>query len=83
MVLLDIAGASAAAFSFGAMIIDLPDYMSTTKNKTVRALAGTPSRVAMDSGLFIGTAAISSISLSANASSFATGSRLALYGIKG
>lgn len=73
------------ADTFGAFIIDVPDYASTSKNKTFRAFGGYDSNgqgtLRVQSGLFVNTSAITSISLSQN--TFKTGSVFALYGIKG
>ena len=80
--------ASSTADSFGAGIIDLLDYASTTKNKTVKTFAGyatTANDVRLSSGVWNSTAAVNSFTLT-NASStsyFTTTSRFSLYGIKG
>jgi hypothetical protein len=74
-----------------AQIIDVIDYTSTSKNKTVRILAGYDNngditsqygRSVMASGAFYNTSAITSLSIVANAA-FDTTSTFALYGIKG
>jgi hypothetical protein len=78
-----------SAFSGG--IIDIHDYASTTRNKTLRAFCGvdnntasTNYEVALTSGLFNSTNAITSIKLEHSANSnFSTGTNFALYGIKG
>lgn len=74
----------------GAGIIDIHDYASTTRNKTVRAFSGVETnnsgsgdRINLDSGLWISTSAISSVTLYLDGSNFATTSQFALYGIKG
>lgn len=74
----------------GTSIVDVHDYASTTKNKTIRALAGgdanlasTNYRVALSSGLWISTSAITSITITCGSTAFATSSTFALYGIKG
>jgi len=74
---------------YGAAIIDIHDYASTTKNKTVRALSGsdmnsgnTNSQIRLVSGLWANTSAITSITLSDTAYFFAAGSTFSLYGIK-
>jgi hypothetical protein len=72
-----------------SLIVDIHDYASTTKTKTVRVfmgcdINGTPSRILISSGLWNSTAAISSLSLiTESASSFRTTTQLALYGVKG
>lgn len=82
---------SGASFTnmFAAVIFDLHDYASTTINKTIRAFSGndanqasTNRAVALSSGLWINTAAITSIQINAVVS-FAAGTTFALYGIKG
>jgi hypothetical protein len=83
--------ASAGASVFGATIIDILDYTSTTKNKTVRALGGLAGVVATDnqrvdlvSGALYSTSAVTSLSYFWETSdNFSTGSRVSLYGIKG
>lgn len=75
----------------GTSIIDLENYSSITQNKTLRALAGANvnsssafiSFVGLFSGLWINTAAITSISLRSGSGNFATSSVFSLYGIKG
>ncbi len=77
---------------FGATVIDILDYASTTKNKTVRTLNGLSNNqtsenfIGLSSGLWMNnTTAISSISLFNNTSAndIAQYSHFALYGIKG
>ena len=74
----------------GASIIDIHDYASTTKNKTVRSFTGrdsnsgdTTSFVRLSSGVWLSTAAITSIQLLDLGGNFTTSSTFALYGIKG
>jgi hypothetical protein len=74
---------------YGASIIDIHDYVSTTKNKVTRAFAGandntssTEFKVSLNSGLWLDTSAITSIGLLAP-NNFKAGSTFALYGIKG
>lgn len=73
--------------SFGVQIIDIVDYASTTKNKTVKTVSGDDlngsGRIYLNSGLWINTAAITSITLYSTSGSFTTTSTFALYGIKG
>lgn len=72
-------------------IVDILDYGSTTKNKTIRIFQGfdkngTGGYIEIASGLWIQTTAISSISLYAAGTStstyFTTDTIIALYGIK-
>jgi len=70
-------------------IIDVHEYASTTQNKTIRVFSGTDNNgtgeVALISGLFGATTAISSFQLTVGGTTFlaAGGSTFALYGIKG
>ena len=75
---------------YGVSIIDIHDYASTTKYKTVRSFMGADANTAsaswtvrLTSGLWRSTSAITSITLDVLISGFATGSTFALYGIKG
>jgi len=75
---------------YGVGIIDLLNYASTTQNKTLRSFAGfdtngatSANRVTLSSMLWMNTAAINSIKLSASDGSWTVGSTFALYGIKG
>jgi hypothetical protein len=63
-------------------IIDLLDFQSSTKNKTVRAFNG-GGEVSLTSGVWLSTSAVTSVSLRPDAGNFITGSRFSLYGIKG
>jgi hypothetical protein len=73
--------------TMGVGIIDIHDYTSTTKNKTLRGFGGRDNNgsgnIKLHSGLFVNTGAITSITLTHNASSFTTASTFALYGFKG
>lgn len=83
--------ASVGSSTFGAAIIDIVDYASTTKYKTLRSFAGananlanTQYKVALQSGLWMSTSALTSITFTNdNADSFVAGTTFALYGIKG
>ena len=77
---------STTANSFGAGVVDILDYTSTTKNKTVRALYGLvddSTRIVLLSGLYAQTTAVSSLTLTAGANNFTSASRFSLYGIRG
>jgi len=82
--LLDAMASSTTANRVSAGIIDILDYSSTTKNKTVRALYGQIGlrRIYIASGLIDLTNATTSISLRTS-DNFTTLSRFSLYGIKG
>jgi hypothetical protein len=82
--------ASATANVYGAMVLDLLDPYSTTKNKTVRVLSGSAGSgvqnwIALMSGVRLNTASITSLTfLEPNSgSNFVAGSRFSLYGIRG
>ena len=70
------------------MIIDLIDYASTTKNKTIRVFAGCDdngggyNEVSLSSGLYNSTTAITSLTL-AYSGAYQSGTTISLYGIKG
>ena len=70
---------------FGASILDVLDFSSTSKNTTFRFLAGSvPSNqeeINLTSGLYANTAAVTSIEFTVSGDA-ATGSRFSLYGIK-
>jgi hypothetical protein len=74
---------------FGTNLIDIIDYASTSKYKTARSFFGADLNdtsgsgiVGLQSGLWMSTAAISSITLTIGASFWTTTSTFALYGIK-
>lgn len=73
--------------TFGSGIIDIIDYNSTTKFKTMRSLSGfiynpTPNRLDVMSGCWRSTNPITSIDISL-AGAGAVGSTFSLYGIRG
>jgi hypothetical protein len=72
---------------FGAMILDIHDYTSTTKNKTVRTFIGGDANgsgsVVLTSSVWLNTSAVTSLSFVSPAYNWATGTTFALYGIKG
>lgn len=71
----------------GTSIIDIHDYSSTTKNKTIRVMRGCDvngsGEMRLSSGLFLSTNAISSIELYSLVGSWTTSSTFALYGMVG
>lgn len=74
------------ANTFGAGVIDLLDYSSTSKNSTIRAFFGTDmnntnGRVGLASGLWDSTSAVTSVKLS-HYNTFAQHTTAALYGVK-
>jgi len=80
--------ANVTANVFATAIVDIHDYVSTSKNKTVRAFSGydtnSAGNVWLQSGVWLNTNAITSITITNNATSnFVAGSVFSLYGIKG
>ena len=74
------------ASTYGAVLIDILDYGSTTKYKTLRGFSGADVNGSGNSnivsGLWMSTSAITSIQMVAEAQAFKAGSTFALYGIK-
>ena len=81
----DAGGGTSTNSAMGATIWDIHDYASTTKNKTVRTINGYDENgagtIELSSGLFISTNAITSLRVFGI--TFAAGSIISLYGIKG
>ena len=78
-------GNNAGANQFTAQVIDLLDFSSSSKNKTLRFLAGNAgsfNSIRLHSGLWMSTAAVTSIDLKTTVGSWATGSRFSLYGLR-
>ena len=71
---------------FGPQVWDILDYTNTNKNKTVRVLGGSDENgsgyVGLNSGLWINTAAITSINISSVSLNFNQYTTFALYGVK-
>ena len=82
-----IASANATASVFGVSVIDILDYASTNKYKTIRALTGIDNNgsgaVSLTSGNWRSTSAITSIKISAQVGDLVQYSQFALYGVKG
>jgi hypothetical protein len=83
-----ITNTASAANCFGAFVIDILDYTNTNKYKVNRALSGREDATAgalwFESGLWVNTNAISSITIIPNTGpNFVQYSQFALYGIKG
>lgn len=75
------------ASSFGAVVMDILDYTSTNKNKTVRTLTGKDLNGSGYIGLYSGVttssiSAVTSITLYPQGGNFAQYSHFALYGIR-
>jgi hypothetical protein len=78
------AGGGLTSGQFAASVIDILDFASSTKNKTIRSLSGSDGvTIYLLSGLWINTAPITSITFTSDTTAFATGSRFSLYGIRG
>jgi hypothetical protein len=77
-------GNSSSSNAHGAMVLDVTDAYSTTKNKTFRALTGGTdlNRIRLISGSLALTNSITEIKLIDAFASFNTGSRFSLYGIR-
>jgi hypothetical protein len=77
---------NATTSGFGAGILDLLDFSSTSKNKTVRIFAGqtvsATRYLALASGFYNSTNAITSMTFTFPNANALTGSRFSLYGIK-
>lgn len=75
--------------TFSGTVIDVLDYTSASKNKTIRALGGVAPastlQVQLASGLWISTAAVTSLSFfdGMNVTNFMVGTRISLYGVLG
>lgn len=89
MALADLGGVFAASASqyFASSVIDVLDYASTAKNKTVRILNGQDrngyGRIQLQSGLWYATPqAITSLTFTTDGTAYAEGSQFALYGVK-
>jgi len=82
-----IPGSTAAANIMAVGYIDILDYASTTKNKTVKFTTGNDrngsGQIRSGSVSYLSTTAISSIQLRPDPTGFTTTSTFALYGIKG
>jgi len=69
---------------FGGGVIDILDPFDTNKNTTIRAFGGETANnyVAIHSGAWYNTAALTSITIDQFGTNFVTGSRFSLYGLK-
>jgi hypothetical protein len=75
-----------ATSAFSAGVTDFLDYSSTTKNKTIRAFTGVQSTnkfIALWSGAWYNTNAISSMEFFSGGTGWISGTRISLYGIRG
>lgn len=70
---------------FSVGYLDITDYASSVKNKTIRSFSGYPdatSRIEFGSGLWKNTSSVNSIKLFPEQNGFRAPSRFSLYGIK-
>lgn len=78
--------ASATASIMGVTLIDILDYGSTSKYKTIRIFNGDDRNgagyVYINSSLWMSTSAVNSVQIKTNSGNFTTASTFALYGIK-
>ena len=79
---------SSTANAFGAAVIDILDFASTSKNTTFRVLSGDTiaPQVTLSSGLYVSTSAVTSVTMFASFTAgrnWDTNSRFSLYGSKG
>ena len=80
------AGGNTTTNAFTGAVVDILDAFSTTKNKTIRSFVGISANITyvnLHSGVYISTAAITSMTISPLSANLATGSRFSLYGIRG
>lgn len=81
-------GTSISSNIYAAGIIDILDYTNTNKNKTIRSFGGMAvssyNEITLSSGLWLSTAAITSLVVLNQSSPYQidSGSRLSLYGVK-
>lgn len=68
-------------------IVDILDYTSSAKNKTIKVFTGQDANgsglIMVNSGLWLSTSAITSITINTQSGNWATTAQFALYGIKG
>ena len=80
-------GATETSGVFSPTVLDLLDFSSTTKNTTLRgssAWVGGTKRLAFHSGLWMNTAAVTSITFTPHdGNNIVAGTRISLYGSKG
>ena len=73
---------------FSGFVIDILDFSNTNKNTTMRSFGGNSQAVgfntalALRSGLWNNTAAVTSLTFTNSGGNFVSGTRLSLYGVK-
>jgi hypothetical protein len=85
MELNQVLGSTSPTGSFSAFVTDILDFSSTTKKTTVRTFQGSlvSDQVALLSGLYDNTAAITQISFGVESGNYIAGCRFSLYGLRG
>ena len=83
-----ITGADQDANNFGTGVIDILDFLNTSKNTTIRSLGGSTDAdrpvVVFSSSLYNATTAVTTLEFTCqNGGNLVSGSRFSLYGIKG
>ena len=77
---------NASTSKYGAAVVDILDFSQTTKNKTIRSLTGeigASNSIALHSGFFNSTAAVTSVTVYQPKANIESGSRFSLYGLRG
>lgn len=78
--------ATSTASAFSAYVTDILDYSNVNKNKTIRSLGGFDANgsgeIDLMSGLWMNTAAITTLSIRPSTANYAQNSSFALYGVK-
>jgi hypothetical protein len=81
--------ANEPANTMAGLIIDIMDYSSTSKNKTLRSsnvynsnAGAAPEQIRLNSGAWASTSALNSITLTSELGNYTTASTFALYGVK-
>jgi len=81
------AGGTATSGVFAGLIIDILDFASASKNKTLRTLSGVDNNgngeVRFSSGLWRNTNPVNSITIDGRGENYVQYSQFALYGVKG
>ena len=81
---IDMSSIAATSTTYNAGIMDIADYASTSKYKTIKEfLRNSNNQIYLESGLWLNTSAISSIAVRTPTQPFSTTTRVSLYGIKG
>ena len=86
----DAPGSYGAANAYGSSIVDIIDYSSTTKYKTIKSISGitqnssvlSSGTIVLNGGVCQSTAAITSIAIIEGAGNFTTNTTYTLYGVK-